>query len=319
MTDYKEKYLKYKTKYLGARNTLHGGGKSDIVILHSPNPMITQEETLQHNKFLLDEINKIGTVHHYFLKFGTFDKSFKIKNLSFENTTHNLNKYFESKSLTNTIIICFEHASPFGLDFVNKYPEKCQTIICYPLRLYTKESLDRYIWKYREQKGWYKHVSQKYSLDDYLLNINDKRLDELLLDRVNNKFIVYSVVEYNLRKQFDKIPTIFKIPTHLFSRLDLHSAGSIGRNFERKEIRDMKGIITTDDALLQSFMGNFAHVQHDEDLLNANGVDTNLSTHGMDINQPIKYTNIRIHYYIGDFEQQSDLDLLDLIKYITSK
>lgn len=66
----------------------------------------------------------------------------------------------------------------------------------------------------------------------------------------------------------------------------------IGRNFERKDVKNMKGIVTKDDALMQSFMGTFAHIQHDEELLNANGIDTNLSIHGQDINQPINYTNI---------------------------
>lgn len=318
MTDYRQKYLKYKTKYL---NSQYGGGKSDIVILHSPNPMMTQDETLQHNKFLLNEIQKLGKVYHYFFKFGTIETNFKLKHLLFENTTHNLNKYFEKQSIDNATIICFEEASPYGLHFIDAHPEKCNSIICYPFRLYTKESLERYIWKFREQHGWDKYVSAKYQLDEYLLNITDERLEEVLQNRHDKqeKYMTYCIFNYNLRKQYDKIPKIFKVPTHLFSRLDLHMSGMIGRNFERKEVKDMKGLVTKDDALLQSLMGNIAHVQNDEDILNANGIDTNLSIHGQDTNQPIKYTNIRIHYYIGDFEQQSDLDMLDLLKCIMIK
>jgi hypothetical protein len=58
------------------------------------------------------------------------------------------------------------------------YPELCKAIICYPLRLNTKESLDRLYHKYVKKNGW-KFISENYDPNDYFFEINDKRLNEL--------------------------------------------------------------------------------------------------------------------------------------------
>ncbi len=57
-----------------------------------------------------------------------------------------------------------------------------------------------------------------------------------------------------LRKQFNKIPKVYKIPTYLFSRLDMDSTSTIQQNFERKAIADMKGILSPDDAIYLAMM-----------------------------------------------------------------
>ena len=57
-----------------------------------------------------------------------------------------------------------------------------------------------------------------------------------------------------LRKQYDKIPKVFKIPTYLFTRLDMDSVSTIKQNFKRKDIADMKGILSPNDAIYTSMM-----------------------------------------------------------------
>lgn len=305
--DYRKKYIKYKTKYVSKQ--IGGKKNNDIIILHSPNPMYSKEEIIEQYKHITDEIEKINTVHHYFFKFGISETPFKLKDILFEKTSKHINKWFQKMNITKGIIICLEESSPFGLHFVDTYPEKCHTIICYPLRLYTKESLDRSIWKFKNQKGWDKYISQKYSLDDYLLNINEERLSEILKNRdaKEEKNVLYNIYNHQLRKQYDKIPNIFKVPTHLFSRLDLDAITTIESNLERKEIADIKGYFTKDDVLMGSMVWNFARTKYDNDLMKANE----------------KNNNLRIHYIIGayklgNFGKQADMDLLDCIKLVIS-
>lgn len=311
MIDYKGKYLKYKTKYLSARNTLHGGGKSDIVILHSPNPKYSHDEIIKLYGRMVEDIQKLGNVKHFFFKFGTNETTFKMKHLTFENASSRINKFFNTNKIIDAVIICLEEASPFGLYFANEYPEKCNTIICYPLRLYTKESLERSVWKFKEQKGWEKYfMDGKYPIEDYLLDVNDERLTELFSKRENNaeKEILYQIYNHTLRKQYDKIPKIFKVKTHLFSRLDLDAVTTIEANFERKAIADIKGYMHQNDALYGAMIWNFARTKYDDELLKLNA-DTNL---------------LRIHYFIGalklrQFGKQADFDLLDCVKLVVGK
>jgi len=175
------------------------------------------------------------------------------------------------------------------------------------LRLYTKGSLDRVIWKFQKSEGW---KYSNYLVDEYLFNINDERLKEILAKRDNDdeKMLSYQIYNFELRKQYDKIPKIYKSNTHLFSRLDLDAITTIKANYERKDIANIKGYITADDALYGAMIWNFARVKYDEELLNLNA-DNNL---------------LRIHYIVGayrlaNFGKQADLELLDCIKSVIAQ
>lgn len=284
-----------KKKYKLIQN---GGNKSKInfIILNTPDPKTSKNEQIKEHTL---ELKKFGNVINYYFKFGSSDNNFKLDDLTFENVAKDMKKSFEDYD--KIFLICIEEASPFGLFFVDKFPENIISIICFPFRLYTKESLDRYIWKYKEKNGWYKYISKKYDLTKYLLEINDDNLQELLNNKENEeeKMILYSIMTYNIRKQFDKIPDVFKISTCLFTRLDLSAKSTIEKNFERKAISDMKEIMSENDALLASMMWNFARVQYDDDLLEKNKNNSNL----------------RIQYIIADNEYANvNLDLLDKIK-----
>lgn len=295
---YHNKYIKYKNKYISLKN--QNGGSIKFVILHNPNPMLSKEDNSKQYNNIINEISKLGEVYNYYFRFGTNDIDFIIDDMQFEIASQDLYEKFKDKG--KLYIICLEEASSYGLYFANVYPQICNAIVCYPLRLNTKESLERHLWKYKEKEGWKKYVSQKYDIDNYLININNTRLKQIQQNKSNEeeKTILYLIMNYNIRKQYEKIPKIFKIPTHLFTRLDLNISGVLERNFERKSIADMKEIVSTNDAILTSMMWNIARVQYDENLLKEN--ETN--------------NNLRIQYLVGDFEKQNDLNLIDKIKII---
>ena len=194
-------------------------------------------------------------------------------------------------------MITLGHASPYGLYTVNKYPNLCQKIVCYPLRLYMQASLDRRIWKFKDQGGWKKYVSKKYDIEDYYINPSNDTVKTLLKNPGKEEIdILYHISDMMLQKQSAKIPNTFKIPTVLFTRLDMDIDSIVKLNFERKAIADMKGIVDKESALYTSMMWNFDRVKYDKNLLDKNKGNDNL----------------QIKYYIANLE--NDKNLYDAVK-----
>ena len=292
--DYKNKYIKYKTKYIELKNFNNqiGGGKNNFIIIG--NIRGDNLDFIPKLKRKLKSFN--GKVVEYKFK----NKRYYLDDLTFENVSNNRKFIIEKNKLSNIIIICLEESSPYGLFFADIYPEHCRAIICYPLRLNTKESLDRLYHKYVEKNGW-KYISSSYNPIDYFFEIDDIRLNELFnKNGEEEKNIIDLLKNLQLRKQYNKIPKIFKVPTYLFSRLDLDSINIIKSNFERKDIADMKGILSHDDAIYTSMMWNIARVQYDKELL--------------DLNKQNNF--LRIHHIIA-FETNNDIKLIsDAIKIL---
>lgn len=295
--NYENKYIKYKKKYLKIKNNLIGGGKNNFIIMNNIRGD-DLEFTIELKK-MLRLLN--GNVHEYKFKFK--NKRFVLDDLTFESVSNDIKLFIEKKEIIDCILICLEESSPFGLFFADTYPELCKSIICYPLRLNTKESLDRLYHKYIEKNGW-KAISETYNPHDYFFEINDDKLNELF-DKNNNeeKNIIDLLINLQLRKQYHKIPKIFKVQTYLFSRLDMDSISTIKFNFERKAIADMKGIVSPDDAIYASMMWNIARVQYDKELIELNQ-ENNL---------------LRIHHIIA-LENNNDIKLItDAIKILLYK
>ncbi len=299
--DYKDKYIKYKTKYKKLCfqlknidiNNKTGGGKNNFIIIGN---------IRGNNLYFIPELKRTlrslnGNVNEY--KFR-FKKRFILDDLTFESVSNDIKLFIEKKKLSDCIIICLEESSPYGLFFADMYPEICKAIICYPLRLNTKESLDRLYHKYVDKNGW-KYISKKYDPNDYFFNINDVRLNELFnKNGEEEKNIIDLLINLQLRKQYNKIPRKFKMSTYLFSRLDMDSKSTIKFNFERKDIADMKGILSPDDAIYTAIMWNIARVQYDRELIELNKENNNL----------------RIHYIVA-FENNEDTRLItDAVKIL---
>jgi hypothetical protein len=289
--DYKDKYIKYKTKYKNLCfqfkniNYQIGGAKNNFIIIG--NIRGNNLEFIPELKRTLKSLN--GNVHEY--KFKFYNKRYILDDLTFESVSDDIKLFIDKKELSNNIIICLEESSPFGLFFANMYPELCKAIICYPLRLNTKESLDRLYHKYIEKNGW-KHVSKNYDPIDYFFEINEKRLNELFdKNGDEEKVIIDLLINLQLRKQYNKIPKVYKTSTYLFSRLDMDSVSTIKLNFERKDIAEMKGILSPDDAIYTSMMWNIARVQYDRELIELNKENNNLRIHHMvafEINEDVR-------------------------------
>lgn len=262
--DYHYKYIKYKTKYVELSNNNQIGGainkssKLDIVILHHPT-LKGSDSIPDELKPIIKKLNKFGCVYNYWFKFT--QKKFNLDDLLFENVAKDIHKKFNH--LKKFIIIALEHACPFGLYYSYHYPQKCKSIICYPFRYYSKGSLERRIWKLKGNKA-YENIVKSYNVDDYMININNKRLQELIKDDSDSGKIALSyVIDYNLQKQYKKIPTKFKVSTILYTRLDLDLASVIEYNYKRSDVASMKKIFSENDAMQNSMVWNFERVKYD--------------------------------------------------------
>lgn len=176
------------------------------------------------------------------------------------------------------ILIALNHTVPYGLYFANKYPEKCQTIIAYPYRFYSITSYERRIWKVRDNHGFEKIVkNKKYNVDDDLININESRFSELFNDPgEDEKQLIHLVMDFYLQKNSNLIPIKFKVPTYLYTRLDLDVESIIEFNYKRKEIAEMKQILSENDALLNSMIWNYDGVKFDAMMKKENHDNDNL-------------------------------------------
>ena len=288
---YYKKYLKYKSKYL------KGGNKTNILILFNTYINELEDENGKQIQYYSKLLEGLGKIYVYNFKFTSIKNNFTFDDYYFENAATDIRKFIKDNHIENCIMVTLGHASPYGLYTVDKYPELCQKIVCYPLRLYMQASLDRRIWKFKDQGGWKKYVSKKYDIEDYYINPSNNAVKTLLKNPEKEEIdILYHISDMMLQKQSDKIPNTFKIPTVLFTRLDMDVDSIIKLNFERKAIADMKGIVDKESALYTSMMWNFDRVKYDKNLLDKNKDNDNL----------------QIKYYIANLED--DRNLYDSVK-----
>ena len=236
--NYTHKYLKYKTKYSKLKNKLvslsksnipneinnniiqDGGNKKfNIIILHHPT-IFDKPIIPKHLENITNKLKKFGKLYNYFFKFSYYKNKFDLSDIEFDNAADDI--YNNFKHLNKIIIVAINHASPYGLYFANKYSQYCKAIICYPFRFYNITSYERRIWKMKHNNGFEKFVkNKKYNVDDYVLNINQKRFSKLF-DNIGDdeRSFHFFALDFYLQKNSHLIPTIFKIPTYLYTRLN---------------------------------------------------------------------------------------------------
>ena len=260
--------------------------QQNIIILYSPNIFQNNDEIVESKdvKEIINVLSNFGQLHNYFFPYHYTNADLTLDDYSFNTIAVNI--YEKFIHINSAIIVCLEHASPYGLYYADKYPQKCKSIICYPLRLYSQKSLERRMWKYKDRGGWTKYLGGKYDIDEYYVNITNNRLKELVVKPQDiEKQILYLIFDYQLMKQHNNIPKVYKIPTYIYSRLDADIKTIVELNYDRKEIADMKGIVSENDALYNSMMWNFARIKHDKEIMDKNNND-----------------NLLIQYYIGGIE-----------------
>jgi hypothetical protein len=287
-------YIMYQAKYnkYNAKCIKQFGGKKkkqNIIILHNPT-IFYNPEIPEDTKDMVKQLKKYGKVYNYFFKFSYYANKFTLDDLEYENVAKDI--YEKYKDLDNILIIALSHACPYGLYFSNKYSKICNGIICYPFRYYSQMSYERRIWKLKNNKGFESLVkNKKYDVDKHLFEINEERFSKLFDNNPDDdeKQIIYLVFDVSIQRQHYKIPKKFKIPTYLYTRLDMDVSSIIKWNYDRTDISKMKQILSKDDALFQSSLWNFDRVKYDAEL------------------KEINSDNLHIKYLISGWEDLQDV------------
>jgi hypothetical protein len=172
-------------------------------------------------------------IHNYWFKFAK--NKFELDDLLSENVSKDINDTFSHLKSFN--IIAIEHACPFGLYYATNYSSKCKSIICYPLKYYSKGSYERRIWKLKTNDGYYKIIKNKeYDVDNYMININNTRLQTLIGDNSDDGIqALWYVIDFSMQKQYNMIPTVCKVPTIIYTRLDLDVLSIVENNYDRTD------------------------------------------------------------------------------------
>jgi hypothetical protein len=224
---------------------------------------------------LKKELSKIDKVEFYDTKFS-FVKNKKVnfvyKDLLFENIAEDIKNIYGE----NIYVIGIEYSSAYALYFSQKYLN-CKGVVCFPLRGYSKEGLDRRIHKYKKNNGW-KLVTKKYDIENYFLNINDKIINELIQKQKNReeRLILLLASELELRKQYKKLKEKYLVPTMLYIRLDFDKEALIKRNYKTKGIAEMKQITSEDDAILYICVTQMSRISEIDKLIKKNRNNKNL-------------------------------------------
>ena len=130
--------------------------------------------------------------------------------------------------------------------------------------------------------------------------INYFNIKHFLIQSKNVVGLLYYVIDFNLQKQYNKIPSKFKIKTILYTRLDLDMKSIIEFNYDRTDVVSMKSIFSENDALQQSMVWNFKRVKYD-DMLKKNNKK-----------------NLKIKYLISGWEDNNDIiDEVILLNYVS--
>jgi len=297
-SNYYRKYAKYKNKYL----QLKGGNRTNILVMPYISINSTEKERLDNAKYITDLLTASGNVFIYEFKFNNAKNKFTIDDYQFENASEDIMKFIKDNNINKPIVVTMSHAAPYGLYTVGKHPQSFTGIICYPLRLYSKTSLERRIWKFKDQGGWAKHMPKQYDFEHYYLNPTNKEVQRLLENPDKSELeILFHIGDKLLHVRADDFPKMYTVPTILFTRLDMDIESIIKLNYERKAIAEMKGIVSEKDALYTAMMWNFDRVKYDKHLLDLNK-DNN---------------NLRIRYYVVGMEDDRNLtDALTTISHV---
>ena len=132
-----------------------------------------------------------------------------------------------------------------------------------------------------------------------MIKINNERLQTLINDSSDSgKQALWYVIDFYMQKQYDKIPSKFKVPTIIYTRLDLDVKSIVEHNYDRTCIASMKQIFSENDAMQQSMVWNFERVKYDAML--------------KDNNKKL----LKIKYLISGWEDKQDIiNEVILLKY----
>jgi hypothetical protein len=263
--DYKNKYIKYKTKYLELKNTNFnnqiGGGKKDLQFILFGDVMNSHQvwfHDKNNNKIdFIKKLKKLGDViilkpnyvnfmnytytkeknkPIWFHKSGIKDIDFKIEDLLFENYAKWVYEQIDPNK--KYIAIGLDQGTHFAKYFCNQYSHNCICLYILIDRIFTKNNYEKAFHSDINYDFIKSIVGNNYK--DYIIeNLTNKTISNLL-DKIkktkDNKYaqLLNGLCKGIIRSQYDKIKEM-KVKTIIYSDSKTLSSEKLKENYEFNE------------------------------------------------------------------------------------
>lgn len=268
--NYKDKYIKYKTKYLHnqsiKQDKQQGGLQSEDVLFILFGDVMTGHDVWfhdnKHNKIdFVKKLKNLGDVlilkpnyvnfmkyskvekgGNWFYKTNLDDIDFDIEDLYFENYSEWVFDQIDKNK--KYIAIGLDQGCHFAKYFCNQYPDNCLALYVLIDRNFTKKSYEKTFhseMNYDFIKGVVGNDYEKYIIENLTNETIHELLDKIKSDGDNEKYIelLNGLCKGIIRSQYDKI-TKMKVKTIIYSDSKTLTPEKIQENIEFNKKSDDK-------------------------------------------------------------------------------
>lgn len=285
--DYKDKYFKYKTKYLQLNNC-QIGGKSKYVILLFP-------DILSDNEFPKKIINKIKNNYsviqlNYEFNNKKLEDKFNLEDLEFENIAKNIYNNLDKNS--NYITIGLNQGCHICNFFSNKYKKIVEMQILLNNRRINAENYDKTIIRGQRmiEITYDKEIANKYKFG---IKTNED-LTRKLEEKEKYKELIYHTIILKIREQHKKVPIQQHVKTYIFDQLVADTTIMYNHNMKDEKTKKIKDIHTIEKAIMDHYKTNIDKIKQNNNMINASKFGLVIIDYEIDILEGTIFTKNRI-------------------------
>jgi hypothetical protein len=256
--NHKNKYIKYKIKYLELNNKYKiGGDNQQIQFILFGDVMTGHQVWYTDNKSnkvnFVNKLKKLGKViilkpnyvnfmnlskksngANWFYKSKLSDINFTIDDLQFENYSRWVSDQIDSN--INYIGISLDQGSHFAKYFCNQFPEKCLGLYILIDRNFTKQSYEKTFhseMNYNFIKKIVGNNYEKYIIENLTNDVISDLLEKIKNNKQNEKYIVLlnGLCKGIIRNQYEKI-TKMNVKTIIYSDVLTLTPEKLSTNIE---------------------------------------------------------------------------------------
>lgn len=251
---YKQKYLKYKSKYLNLK--MQQGSKNNVEFILFGDVMTGSNiwfYDFDENKInFVDKLKELGNViilnpnYVNFMRYGKENKEnpnrlyapkkgdihFKIEDLQFENYADWV--YNQINKNKKYVAIGLDQGAHFAKYFVNKYNDNCLALFILRDRILTKENYEK-VFHSQTNYDFIKSIVgnnwEKYIIENLTNDIIDELLHKIINEKDNDKYIdlLNGICKGIIRNQYNKIKYM-KVKTFIYSDIETATPEKIELN-----------------------------------------------------------------------------------------
>jgi len=269
--DYKDKYIKYKTKYkklcfqfknIDINNMIGGKNIKKHIILLFP-------DILSNIKLPSKIINKLKRKYkiielNYDFNDSELKNKFKLEDLQFENIAKNI--YDNLDKNNNYITIGFNQGCHICNYFSNKYKKIVKMQILLNNRRINAENYEKTIIRGNRmlEMNYNKEFADKYKLGI----ISDDDLIDKLNEKDKYKDLIHHTIALKIREQYKKVPIKQYIKTYIFDQIVSDLDIIYEHNLKDDKTKNIKDIQSIEKAIIDHCKSNVDKIKQNNNMIN---------------------------------------------------